>query len=148
MSHNTKISLWAVAALLAAAGAASAAGPQPLEVTAADLSAAGVDGVTAVQTSGERFAPPVKYFRSPEALSEGDAKKDCDDCNDLIAVYAAEAPTVPAWNSEKSLQFLKIGGRLQLRTYIASTKRIVTVTAVSETTLRKISDHLVAKFSK
>jgi len=148
MRHNTKISLWTVAALLALAGAASADGPKALEATLDDLVAAGVTGVTEVPSGGDRFAPPVKYFRSPEKLSEADAKKDCADCADLIAVYAAEAPSVPGWNTEKSQQFMKIGGRLQLRTYIPSQKRIVTVTAVSEQTMRKISKYLVEKFSK
>lgn len=148
MRHNLKIPLWTVAAIFAFAWTASAAGPKPLAVTADDLSAAGVPGVTEVAVAGDRFAPPVKYFRSPETLSENDAKKDCADCADLIAVYAAEAPSVPGWNAEKTQQFVKVGSRLQLRTYIPSTKRIVIVTAVNEQTLRKISTHLVDKFSK
>jgi len=148
MRYNTKISLWMAAGLLVAAGAALADAPKALEVTAADLIDAGVPDVVEVAASGDRFAPPVKYFRSPERLSEADAKKDCEDCADLIAVYAAEAPTVPSWNAEKSQQFIRIGGRLQLRTYIPSKKRLVTVTAVSEATMRKISKHLVDKFSK
>ncbi len=148
MRHNAKITLWTAALLALSAGAVLAAAPEPLEVTADDLVAAGVAEVVEVAPAGDRFAPPVKYFRSPERLSEADAKKDCADCADLIAVYAVESPTVPGWHSEKSQQFVKVGGRLQLRTYIPSTKRIVTVTAVSETTMRKISAHLVQKFSK
>ena len=147
MRHNTKISLWTIGLLAAMAWPAFADGPKALEVTADDLTAAGVAGVTAVETAAERFVPPVKYFRSPEKLSDADAKKDCPDCADLIAVYAAEAPSVPGWNAEKTQQFVKIGARLQLRTYIPATKRIVTVTAVSEQTMRKISKYLVDKFS-
>ncbi|MEK7546210.1 MAG: hypothetical protein AAB554_04010 [Patescibacteria group bacterium] len=148
MRHNTKTRLWTFGLLALMAGTALADGPKTLDVTADDLTAAGVVGVTDVEPAVERFAPPVKYFRSPEKLSEADAKKDCADCADIIAVYAAEAPTVPGWNAEKAQQFVKIGARLQLRTYIPSTKRIVTVTAVSEQTMRKISRHLVDKFSR
>lgn len=148
MRHNVKTSLWTAGLLAAMAWPALAAGPEALEVSAADLAAAGVPDVTEVAPSGDRFAPPMRYFRSSEALSEADAKKDCGDCGDLIAVYAVEAPSVPGWHAEKSQQFVKIGGRLQLRAYIPSAKRIVTVTAVNEQTLRKISAHLVQKFSK
>ena len=148
MRHNVKTSLWTAGLLAAMAWPALADGPTPLDVTADDLLAAGVPGVVAVEPAADRFRAPVKYFRSPEALSEADARKDCADCDDLIAVYAAEAAAAPTWHSETRLQFLKIGGRLQLRTYIPSTKRIVTGTAASETTMRKISEHLVRKFSK
>lgn len=148
MRHNTKISLWTIGVLAAMAGTAFAAGPEPLDVTADDLTAAGAVGVVEVAPAGDRFGAPVWYFRSAEKLSDADAKKDCADCADLIAVYAADVPSVPGWESEKSQQFIKVGGRLQLRTYIPSKKRIVTVTAVSEATMRKISAHLVAKFSK
>lgn len=148
MRHNVKTSLWMAALLVLTAGVAIAAGPEPLEVTADDLVAAGVADAVEVAPAGDRFAPPMRYFRSSESLSEADAKKDCGDCGDLIAVYAVESPGVPGWDSEKSQQFVKIGGRLQLRAYIPSTKRIVTVTAVNEQTLRKISRHLVDKFSK
>lgn len=148
MRHNTKISLWTIGLLAAMAWPAFAAGPKALDVTAADLSAAGVPDVTDVAPAGDRFAPPVKYFRSSETLDENATKKDCADCADLIAVYAAEASAVPGWNSDARQQFIKVGGRLQLRTYIPSQKRIITVTAVSEQTMRKISKHLVEKFSK
>jgi len=147
MHHNTKLRLWTIALLAFMAWPAFADVPEPLEVTLADLSAAGVSGATEVVPTADRFKPPVRYFRSPEKLSEADAKKDCSDCGDLIAVYAAEASSVPGWNSEKAQQFVKIGGRLQLRAYIPSTRRVVTVTAVNEQTLRKISAYLVQKFS-
>lgn len=148
MRHNVKNPLWTIGLLAAMAWPAFAAGPTPLDVTLDDLVAAGVPGVTEVAPAGDRFAPPVKYFRSPEKLSDVDAKKDCADCADLIAVYAAEVPNVPGWHSEKNLKFVKVGGRLQLRAYIPSKKSVVTVTAVNEQTLRKISNHLIAKFSK
>ena len=148
MRHNMKTRLWMTAVLAALAWPAFAAGPAALEVTAADLAAAGVEGVKEVATAGDRFAPPMRYFRSPERLSDADAKKDCADCADLIAVYAAEVASVPSWDAEKIQQFQRIGGRLQLRAYIASKKRVVTVTAVNEQTLRKISRYLVDKFSR
>jgi len=127
---------------------ALAAGPVALNVTAADLAAAGVGGVTDVSPASGRFNLPVRYFRSPEKLSANDARKDCADCADLIAVYAAGTPAVPGWADAPNQQFLKVGGRLQLRAYLKDKKRIVTVTAPSETTVRKISSYLVAKFSK
>lgn len=148
MLHNTKMRLWTAGLLAVLAGAAAAAGPMPLEVTVADLTAAGVADAVEVEPAGERFGAPVRYFRSSETLPEGAAKKDCADCADLIAVYAADSPDVPGWASEPRQQFVKVGARLQLRAYIVSKKRIVTVTAVSEATMRRISEHLVAKFSK
>jgi hypothetical protein len=148
MSHNTKTSLWTVAMLLALAHAAWADVPAGLEVTADDLTAAGVSGVTEVAVAADRFAPPMRYFRSSERLSETDAKKDCGDCADLIAVYASEVATVPGWSSDPRQQFVRVGARLQLRSYIPAKKRVVTVTAVSEQTMRKVSAYLVAKFSK
>lgn len=148
MRHNVKTSLWAALALLLPLVPASAAAPAALEVTAADLAAAGVPGVTEVAPAPDRFAAPVRYFRSPETLGENEAKKDCIDCGSLIAVYAAEASGVPNWETEKLQQFVRVGGRLQVRAYLPAKRRIVTVTAVSESTARKISAHLVAKFSK
>ena len=148
MRHNVKTSLWTAGLLVAMAGTALAAVPNPLDVTAEDLAAAGVEEAVAVEPGGDRFAPPVKYFRSPETLSEADAKKDCAGCADLIAVYAADVQTAPGWHTEKSQQFVKVGSRLQLRAYIPQKKRVVTVTAVREETMRKISKHLVDKFSK
>lgn len=148
MRHNTKTHLWTIGLLAAMAWPALADGPKALDVSVDDLTAAGVAGVTEVATAGDRFAPPMRYFRSSEKLSEADAKKDCADCADLIAVYAADVATVPGWTKEKIQQFQKVGARLQLRTYIPATRRVVTVTAVSESTMRKISAQLVAKFSK
>lgn len=127
---------------------AFAAGPVSLDVSAADLAAAGVPDAVEVSPADGRFAPPVHYFRSGVKLSDTDAKKDCADCSDLIAVYAAEAGAAPNWAEAPQQQFLKIGGRLQLRVYIKEKKRIVTVTAPSEAAMRKISSYLVAKFSK
>ncbi len=127
---------------------ALAASPSPLDVSASDLTAAGISGVTPVVPVTGRFAPPVRYFRSAEKLSAKDAAKDCADCADLIAVYAAETSTVPSWADTPQQQFLKLGGRLQLRTYIKPKRRVVTVTAPNEIMLRKISGYLVAKFSK
>jgi hypothetical protein len=148
MRYNTKISLWTAAGLLILAGAVSADGPDELDVGIVDLTEAGVPGASEVQPSDDRFLPPVEYFRSDERLSDADAKKDCADCADLIAIYVADAPTPPGWHSEKSQQFVRVGARLQLRAYIPEKRRIVTVTAVSESTVRKLSKHLVDKFSK
>ncbi|HJV32449.1 MAG TPA: hypothetical protein VJ694_00310 [Patescibacteria group bacterium] len=148
MRHNTKTHLWTIGLLASMAWPALADGPKALDVTVDDLLAAGVAGVTEVAPAGDRFAPPMRYFRSSEKLSDADARKDCADCADLIAVYAADVATVPGWTTEKIQQFQKVGSRLQLRTYIPATRRVVTVTAVSEATMRKISAQLVAKFSK
>lgn len=148
MRHNVKTRLWTIALLAALAAPASAQGPAPLEATVADLAAAGVADAAPVAPAADRFGAPVRYFRSPERLSDADAKKDCADCADLIAAYAAETATVPSWHAEKSQQFVKVGGRLQLRTYLPAAKRVIIVTAVNETTLRKVSARLVAKFSE
>jgi hypothetical protein len=148
MRHNVKTRLWTIALLAGLALPVSAEGPAPLRVAADDLAAAGVTDAVPVAPAADRFAAPVRYFRSAERLSDADAKKDCADCGDLIAVYAAEVASAPSWHSEKAQQFVKVGGRLQLRAYIPSLRRVVTVTAVDETTLRKVSAHLVAKFSK
>lgn len=148
MRHNANIPLWTAGLLAALAWPALAAGPQALEVTADDLAAAGVADVVAVEPAGDRFQPPVAYFRSSAKLADAAAKKDCADCEDLIAVFAADVAAAPAWNADGGTQYLKIGGRLQLRTYVAARKRIVTVTAPDEATLGKISAYLVAKFSK
>ena len=148
MRHNVKTPLWMMGLLAALAWPALADGPKALDVTAADLAAAGVSDATHIAPIGDRFAPPVAYFRSPETLSAADARKDCADCGDLIAVYVAETPVLPSWNGGVSQQFIRMGGRLQLRAYVPSTRRVVTVTAPSEQTLRKISRHLVDKFSR
>lgn len=140
--------LWIAVFLMAVAGAVSAAAPVALEVSADDLAAAGIQDAVTVAPDRDRFQPPVAYFRIIEKLSAAEAKKDCSDCGNLVAIYAAEAPTVPGWVAEPKLQFVKVGGRLQVRAYIASKKRIVTVTAPSEATARKISSHLVSKFSE
>jgi hypothetical protein len=127
---------------------AYAAGPAALEVSVDDFTAAGVVDVTSVSPLDDRFMAPVHYFRTSEKLSQADAKDDCADCADLIAIYAAEVPAVPIWADIPQQQFLKVGGRLQLKAYIASKRRVVTVTAPSEIVVRKISQYLVGKFSK
>jgi hypothetical protein len=43
---------------------------------------------------------------------------------------------------------MKIGARLQVRSYIASMKRVIIVTGPSEASVRKISAYLVVKFSR
>ncbi len=140
--------LWIAAFLMIVAGTVSAAAPTLLKVSLEDLTAAGIQNATAVAPDRDRFQPPVAYFRVPEKLSAADAKLDCSDCGNLVAVYAADTLTVPSWVSETKMQFVKVGGRLQVRAYIASKKRIVTVTAPSEATARKISAYLVSKYSK
>lgn len=142
-----KTRLWMTAILFTLAWPAFAAGPAVLDVTAADLTAAGVQDATPVAAAPDRFALPVHYFRSAEKLPAAEASHDCADCADLIAVYAAQVPDAPNWAANPQEQFLKIGGRLQVRAYIPSKKRVVTVTAASEATARKVSSYLVAKFS-
>ncbi|MFA5853635.1 MAG: hypothetical protein WC866_00975 [Patescibacteria group bacterium] len=139
---------WIAIILLFAASAASAALPAPLEVTEDDLTSAGISNVTSVVPTPDRFLAPVRYFRTADTLSAKDAKKDCADCADLVAVYVADVSAVPKWVVEPQQQFMKIGARLQLRAYIASTKRVVIVTGPSEASVRKISKALVTKFSR
>lgn len=148
--NSARLGLTAVvlATALFAIGGARASGLVPLDVSVDDLTAAGVSGASAVSPAVGRFTAPVHYFRTTEKLSGADAKKDCADCADLIAVYAAESPTIPGWVAESRLQFIRIGGRLQVRAYIAAKRQIVTVTAPSEATARKISAYLVEKFLK
>ncbi len=134
--------------IFAAVAATASAAPAVLPITIDDLAAAGVQKPVAVAPDHDRFRPPVAYFRTPEKLSTADAKLDCADCADLIAVYAAETTLVPSWVTETKMQFVKLGGRLQVRAYIAAKKRVITVTAPSEATARKISTYLVSKFSK
>lgn len=148
MRHNGKTILWTLAILAAASWPASAAERGSFEVGAADLIAAGVADAVSVEMTADRFRPPVRYFRSSERLSEEDARKDCADCADLIAVHVASYPSAPGWVAEASQQFVRVGRRLQVRAWIPATKRVVTVTAVSEQTARKISAHLVRKFSE
>lgn len=144
-----KTAFWIVVlALAAGSGLAAAAAPKPLDVTVEDLAAAGVPDSAAVADERDRFKFPVAYFRVKERLAEQEAKKDCADCVDLVAVYAAEISAVPVWASEPQAQFMKLGGRLQVRTYLPERKRIVTVTAPSEAMARSISRVLVEKFSK
>ncbi len=134
------------AALVCASVAAATAG---FGVSQTELAAGtGLANVSAVAPDGTRFRPPVQYFRSPETISAADARRDCADCGNLIAVYIADAPAVPAWAAVLGQRSVKIGGRFQLRTYLAARKRIVIVTAPSETTVRKISAFLVGRFSK
>ncbi len=147
-AHNMEKMLWISFVFFFSALAVSAATPGTFEITEADLAAAGVPGAAAVAPTKERFLAPVKYFRTKEKLSESDAKKDCSDCGNLVAVYAAPVPTAPNWTSEPQQRFLKIGGRLQLRAYLPATKRIVIVTGPNEGDIRKISSYLSAKFSQ
>jgi hypothetical protein len=144
MEKNT----WIAILLLFAAGTASAALPAPLEATESDLTSAGISDVTSVTPALDRFLAPVRYFRTADTLSAKDAKKDCADCADLAAVYVADVSTIPSWVTEPQQQFVKIGARLQVRAYIASTKRVVIVTSPNESSARKISKYLVAKFSR
>lgn len=146
-AHNMKKRLWIVPALFFAAALASRAAA-PLEVTAQDLSSAGIAEAVPVEAEASRFQPPVKYFRTKEKLSLGEAKKDCADCADLVAIHVADVSTVPSWVATPQLQFMRFGARLQLRAYIAKTKRVVIVTGPNEAMVRKISSTLVTKFSE
>ncbi len=143
-----KKTLWIALLLSTFASAASASAPAALEISAEDLATAGIQGVVAVAPEHDRFQPPVAYFRVAEKLSAEAAKADCGGCGNLVAAYAATVSSVPSWVAESKMQFVKVGGRLQLRAYIASKKRVVIVTAPSETAVRKISAALVSKFSK
>lgn len=143
-----KTPILAIALFLVAGAASAATTTIPLDVTDADLTAAGVAGTTLVSPAPERFLAPVRYFRTTSKLSANDAKKDCADCADLLAVYAAPVSSVPNWAAEPEQQFLKIGGRLQIRVYLAATKRVIIVTGPNESDIRKVSHYLVSKFSR
>ncbi|WKZ29135.1 MAG: hypothetical protein QY323_00230 [Patescibacteria group bacterium] len=140
--------LWIVPLLLVAAAALGTRAADPLEVTVEDLAAAGVAEAVAVPTEANRYLPPVRYFRTKEKLSASDAKKDCSDCADLVAVHVADVAAVPSWVATPQLQFMRFGARLQLRSYIPETKRVVIVTGPNEAMIRKISNHLLSKFSR
>ena len=143
-----KGSIWIITAALFVGSAVSAAAPSVFAVSTEDLETAGIRDAFQIPPTSDRFLPPVSYFRAKDRLSAKDAKKDCADCDDLVAVYVADVSTVPNWVIESQLQFVKMGGRLQLRTYIASVKRIVIVTGPSESAIRNISKQLVSKFSR
>ncbi len=147
-AHNMKKLPWIAAAMFFATVALGARAAEPFKITVDDVAAAGVAGAILVTPETSRFRPPVTYFRTEEKLSAANAKKDCADCADLVAIHVAEVSNTPSWVATPQLQFMRFGTRLQLRAYIAETKRVVIVTGPSEAMVRKISQSLVAKFSR
>ena len=136
----------AAAAALAAA-LPSGAAPTALPVTVADLTAAGYTGVTAVAPTATRFRAPVWYFRVNESLSQSDAKKDCADCNNLVAVYAAVSESVPGWALNQKDVYRIMGARTQGRIYIRNTKTIVIVTGPAPKLVQALLESLQKKFT-
>lgn len=115
----------------------------PFAVTAMDLEEAGYTSVVPLGQEGSRFSPPVTYFRVAERLSEEQARRDCEDCADLVAVHLAES-TAPAWaSSQEPLRI--VGGRTQARRYHAPTRTIIIVTGPDTERVAALSDLLLIR---
>ena len=121
--------------------------PSGLTVSAQDLLDAGYTSAKEVKPNGDRFQPPVRYFRVNPVLSTIDAKKDCKDCGDLAAVYAAEAKSVPAWADRTDLVY-NAGGRVQIRRWVAAKKIAVIVSAPDRTLAIKLANDLAKRFAQ
>ena len=135
-------------ALAGAAMTALAAEPAPaLTVTAQDLLDAGYASAKELKPAGDRFQPPVHYFRVSPALSALDAKKDCKDCGDLAAVYAAVTTSAPAWIDRTDLVY-SAGGRVQIRRWLAARKIAVIVSAPDRTLAIKLANDLVKRYAQ
>ncbi len=145
--------LTAVLVACAVAAAESAAptplpGPHPLDVTVGDVTAAGYSGVKVVDPLPNRFLPPVHYFRVTESLNDVQAKKDCADCRNLLAVYAAVSQSVPGWSINQRVFIRPMGGRTQVRYYLPDKKIIIIATGPDPKLTVQLADFLKAKLSK
>ena len=129
----------------AALAAASAVSGQSAGASAEDLAGAGYTGVQPLDPAGNRFSAPVKYFRVKEILDDVDAKKDCQDCRDLVAVYAGESKEIPGWSINQKNPMRKMGGRWQYRNYVGGAKTVVIVTGPHEDKVRRLGESLRAK---
>lgn len=134
-------------AVLAAVFAVRAQSPAPIEVTAEDLADAGYTQVEELDPDGARFAPPVRYFRVGETLSETDAKRDCGDCADLVAAFVGRDMSEPAWVRESAEPLRIVGGRIQSRRYLPSAKTVIVVTGPDIGKVAALSDILYARAS-
>lgn len=134
-----------IAALLLALSPVSASAP--LDVSVNDVAAAGYAGAQAVEPVEDRFQPPVRYFRVDQTLSAADAKRDCPDCRNLVAIFVGPAGAAPDWSNPNINPVRRVGGRTQVRKYLAASKTVIIVTAPDREKAIVLSNALVKKFS-
>ena len=116
------------------------------KVEVEDLIESGMTNVKVVETTKSRFQEPMQYFRVAEALDEKNAKKDCEDCGNLVAVYIGTTPTIPGWIEGNSNPLRRIGGRIQARRYLPNKKLVIIVTTPLQENAIRLSNRLVEKF--
>ncbi len=75
---------------------------------------AGFTNVVAVEPSGSRFLPPVKYFRVQETLPEAKAEEWGDAAN-LVAVLAIPTPYRDSSIHKGNVQIIDLDARTQVR---------------------------------
>src|SRR6266850_2651209 len=112
---RTAILLTTLGILAAAAAiAADATAPKPLEVTAADIQQAGYTHVQSIAPAADgRWKGPAHYFTTDAYIPREDQKRDCADCQNVVAAYAAISPTIPGWSLNQHIIVRKIAGRWQ-----------------------------------
>lgn len=118
----------------------------PYPVTSEDLTEAGMESVRVIEPEENRFLAPVQYFRvrpQTETL-EG---RDCDDCDDLVAVYVDMTKHKPTWADNENQLIRKIGKRIQVRRYEASKKLVIIVTGPDGENVLELSSQLTSKFN-
>lgn len=110
------------------------------EASVADLEAAGFAEVKAVEPAPDgRYAAPVRYFRSSTRIAVIDAKRDCPDCGDLIAVYAARSLAPPDWSlNPRFVPARIVAGRWQIRGYLKEAQTILIVTGPDRAKTEKL----------
>ena len=118
--------------------------PKP---TPDDLLAAGYTVVKIIETDGDRYSGPVKYFRVAEKPQKIDPKKDCADCNDLVAVYIGKTNTIPAWVINQSDPIRIIGNRFQTRIYSPNKKTVIAVTGPIRERVIKLTQIYIEKLN-
>ena len=121
---------------------------ESMDASADDLAAAGFTGANAVEPSKDRFLPPVRYFRVDQALSAADAKRDCPDCQNLVAVFIGATTAAPDWSNPNINPVRRVGGRTQVRKYLATSKTAIIVTAPDREKAIALAALLVKKFSQ
>lgn len=133
---------------LSAFAEATADKPKPLEVTAADIAQAGYSNVQPVAPAGDRWNGPTEYFTSNAYIPQGDVKKDCADCQKVVAAYAAVTDKVPGWSLNQHVFVRKIAGRFQGRAFLPDKKTVIVVTGPNEALITKLLDVLKTKFAQ
>lgn len=101
-------------------------------ISPTELVAAGFSDVETLASSTERFQPPVQYFRVGQKIAPEDARLDCGDCANLVAIYITPLiPTSTPLAYVKNNQIIKkIAGRTQISFSVAA--RIVFITSPEE----------------